>query len=150
MEEETKANSKVLVQQDFKTLVRWKTVFRLCYHGGPADILVSILFKPEDLNSSKLHLGLMVLMFVVQQHQELLLVLDQRGLNQESSFNTTKDILKTKPGVPKFPQTLDKTINAIHRSQEFTSYYLGGKSSYTVKCREVFIALNKSTQLSMR
>ena len=143
LEGETKSNSKVIIKQDFEHVMRGNKAFRLCSQDALADTLVGVQFKPGDLRSTKPHLGLTPLMFIARQSQELLDVQEQGELNQRSNFNTPQDILKTRLGAPKLPQTVDESINAIHRCELFTSCYLGPRCPYVILCGQVIEALNE-------
>ena len=143
LEGETKSNSKIMIKQDFEFVMRGNKAFKLCCQDALADTLVGVQFKPGDLRSTKPHLGLTPLTFIARQSQELLDVQEQGELNQRSSFNTPQDILKTRLGAPKLPQTVDESINAIHRCKLFTSFYLSPRCPYVTLCGQVVEALNE-------
>ena len=91
IENETKANSKVIMMQHFEELTSDNTIFQLCCHAELANTMVNVQFKPGDMNGAKSHFGLGSLAFAVRQMSELVFLTEQGDLMSSSSFTTTAD-----------------------------------------------------------
>ena len=58
------AQAKTIIKIHLDHLIREDASFSLCIHSQLLDMLVNVLFKPGDMFSTKLHLGLSILAFV--------------------------------------------------------------------------------------
>ena len=142
LEGETKANSKVIVKQDFEDICR-NTEYKLCCHDLLVDTIVNVAFKPGDLNATKPHLGFSILAFLPRKPQEIVQLVEQGELMERASVITTADSLKIKLNAPAIPNTIDETLNALKRCRDFTSKYLGKKCPYAIANHNVLKALSE-------
>ena len=58
------AQAKTIIKIHLDHLIQEDASFSLCIHSQLLDTLVNVLFKPGDMFSTKLHLGLSILAFV--------------------------------------------------------------------------------------